>query len=113
MHELGIATQIAEMVTRVMKDNSATKIGEITVEVGVLSGIDRESLEFCFEAITKGTQLEQARLKIEEIKARARCRKCGNQYQVSFDDFRCARCGSADFDMTAGSEIAVKQVEVE
>ncbi len=28
-------------------------------------------------------------------------------------DFRCRSCGSADFDMLAGSEISIKHVEVE
>jgi hydrogenase nickel incorporation protein HypA/HybF len=113
LHELGVATQIADMVTRVVREHSATKAGEITVEIGVLSCIDAASLEFCFDAITKGTGLEGARLKIEKIDARAKCRTCGTEYTVRPDDFRCRTCGSGDFDMIAGREISVKEVEVE
>jgi hydrogenase nickel incorporation protein HypA/HybF len=113
LHELGIATQIANAVTRVMEDNSATAVGEITVDIGLLSGVDRDSLEFCFEAITRGTKLERARLKVEEIKPVAVCRKCGNTYEVRMDDFRCSVCGSADFSLTAGRDISIRQVEVE
>ena len=113
MHELGVATQIADMVTRVVRDHSATRAGEITVEIGVLSCIDDASLEFCFDAITKGTGLEGARLKIERIDPRAKCRTCGAEYTVRPDDFRCKTCGSGDFDVTAGHEICVKEVEVE
>ena len=53
MHELGIATQIVDVVTRVKEENSADRVGLITVEIGLLSGVERSSLEFCFEAITK------------------------------------------------------------
>jgi hydrogenase nickel incorporation protein HypA/HybF len=113
MHELGVATQIANMVTAVVKEHSATKAGEIRLEIGVLSCIDADSLEFCFEAITKGTELEGARLKIDRIEPRAKCRSCGAEYTVRMDDFRCKGCGSGDFDMIAGRDIRVKEVEVE
>jgi hydrogenase nickel incorporation protein HypA/HybF len=113
VHELGIATRIADIVTRVMDDNFATEVGSITVDIGSLSGVDSSSLEFCFEAITKGTRLEHARLKIEEIRPRARCRECGEEYGVSPDDFRCKACGSSDFDVLSGTEIVVREVEVE
>jgi hydrogenase nickel incorporation protein HypA/HybF len=113
MHELGVATQIAELVTRVMEDNSAQRAGEVTVEIGTLSCIDPDSLTFCFEAITKGTRLENARLKIEEIKPRARCRVCNEEYEVRWDDFRCRACGASEFDVLVGNDISVKEVEVE
>jgi hydrogenase nickel incorporation protein HypA/HybF len=113
LHELGVATQIAKVITGVVEEHSATRVGEITVEVGVLSCIDPSSLEFCFEAITKGTRLEGGRLKIEKIEPRANCRACGNQYVVRMDDFRCPSCGSGDFDMLAGREISIRDVEVE
>jgi hydrogenase nickel incorporation protein HypA/HybF len=96
-----------------MEEHEATRVGEVTVEIGVLSCIDSSSLEFCFEAINKGTALEDSRLKIERIEARARCRVCGKEYVVRLDDFRCKSCGSSDFEMLAGSEISVKEVEVE
>jgi len=113
MHELGVATQIAELVTRVMEENSAKRAGEIYVEVGTLSCVDPDSLSFCFEAIAKGTRLEGARLKIEEIKPRARCRLCNEEYEVSPDDFRCKACGSSKFDLLIGNDISVREVEVE
>jgi hydrogenase nickel incorporation protein HypA/HybF len=113
MHELGVATQIVELVTRVMEENAAERVGIVSVEVGTLSCIDPDSLTFCFEAITKGTRLENARLKIEEIKPRARCRVCNEEYEVRWDDFRCKACGSSKFDVLVGSDISVREVEVE
>jgi hydrogenase nickel incorporation protein HypA/HybF len=113
VHELGIATQIVSVVTRVKDENKASRVGEVTVEIGRLAGIDRSSLEFCFEAITKGTALEGARLKIEEIKPVGECRQCGKKYEVRPDDFRCPECGSSDFDMRTGSEVSIREVEIE
>jgi hydrogenase nickel incorporation protein HypA/HybF len=113
LHELSVATQIVGIVKRVMEEHSATRVGEVTVDVGTLSCIDGSSLEFCFEAITKGTDMEGARLKIEEITPKAKCRTCNREYDVRRDDFRCRFCGSEDFDVLVGSEISIRQVEVE
>jgi hydrogenase nickel incorporation protein HypA/HybF len=113
MHELGIATRLVEIVRKVMEDHGAVKVGDVTVDVGSLSGVDRSSLEFCFDALAKGTPLEGAHLKIEEVKPLAKCRKCGADYEVKPDDFRCAACGSSDFDVKAGTDISIRCVEVE
>jgi hydrogenase nickel incorporation protein HypA/HybF len=113
LHELGIATHIARVVGGVVDEHEATRVGEIVVEVGMLAGVDEESLDFCFTALAKGTKLEGARLKMERLVPRAKCRRCGAEYEISIDDFRCKACGSGDFDLDGGSDICVKQVEVE
>lgn len=113
MHELSIATRIVDIVGKVVEEHRATRVGSVTVEVGRLSGIDRSSLEFCFTAITAGTRLEGASLRVEEKLPRARCRTCGCEYEVRLDDFRCKACGSSDFDVLSGMDISVKEVEVE
>ncbi|HVP58870.1 MAG TPA: hydrogenase maturation nickel metallochaperone HypA [bacterium] len=113
MHELGIATRIVDIVTKVLEDQGASTLGAVTVDLGALSGVDRSSLEFCFDALTKGTRLEGGHLNIEEVKPRAKCKACGANYEISLDDFRCKICGSSDFDIVAGTEISIRDVEVE
>jgi hydrogenase nickel incorporation protein HypA/HybF len=113
LHELGIATDVVSAVTRVVEEHEATRVGDILLEVGVLAGVDKASLEFCFEAITSGTRLEGAHLKVVEVKPRAKCKSCLTEYEVKMDDFRCPHCGSGDFDLLIGSEICIKEVEVE
>jgi len=113
MHELGIATRIVEIVKQAAADNSADRVATVTVEIGRLSGVDSESLEFSFAALTKGTELEGARLIVEEERPRAKCRQCGGEYEVDLSDFRCRACGSSSFDVISGMDVYVKQVEVE
>lgn len=113
MHELGIATRIMDIVTRVMEENRAERVGSVKVEVGLLSGVDRSSLEFCFHALARGTRAEGAQLVVEERQPVARCRKCASEYQVSMDDFRCKACRSSEFDVLSGMDISVREVEVE
>ena len=42
---------------------------KVAVKVGAMSGVDRDSLSFCFEAITKGTLFESLILAIEDAPA--------------------------------------------
>ena len=101
------------VVDKVAQEHDAARVGEVVVEVGLLAGVDRQSLEFCYGVITRGTRLEGSHLKVVEMKPRARCRSCRREYEVKIDDFRCPHCQSGEFDILTGSDISLKEVEVE
>jgi hydrogenase nickel incorporation protein HypA/HybF len=113
MHELGIATDIVGVIKKVVEEHDAGRVGEVVVEVGLLAAVDKGSLEFCFEAITRGTGLDGAHLKVVEVKPRARCEECGEEYEVRMDNFHCPHCESNKFELLIGSDISIKEVEVE
>jgi hydrogenase nickel incorporation protein HypA/HybF len=66
MHELGIANSILQAVETEMRPHPGARAVRIAVTVGALSGIDRDSLEFCFGALTKGTPFESLALDVKE-----------------------------------------------
>ena len=113
MHELGIATDIVGVVTKVAEEHGAKRVGDVVLEIGLLAGVDKGSLEFCFDVITRGTRLEGAHLKVVEVKPRARCRTCEKEYEVRMDNFHCPYCQSREFELLIGSDISIKEVEVE
>ena len=70
MHELAIATSLAESLIEYQKKN-AVKINAAHIKVGVLSGVDPAALEFAWEpavANFPGKDLQQCRLVIELAK---------------------------------------------
>ena len=69
MHELGIAESILEAVETEMRAYAGSRPIKVAVKVGALSGVDRDSLSFCFEAITKGTPFEELILALEDAPA--------------------------------------------
>jgi hydrogenase nickel incorporation protein HypA/HybF len=69
MHEVGIAESILDAVRTEMKPYPAAHPVKVTVKVGAMAGVDRDSLEFCFEAITKGTPFESLELAIQDAPA--------------------------------------------
>ena len=69
MHEIGIAESILQAVRTEMEPHAGARPVRVAVRVGAMSGVDRDSLAFCFEAITKGTEFEALVLALEEAPA--------------------------------------------
>lgn len=113
MHELGIAQSIVEIAEENARKQGAKKVLAVTVEVGALSGVMAESLEFCFDACSRETLLEGSELKIEKVPARARCRACRQDYDLENFYDNCPACNSAASDMLSGEELRIKEMEID
>jgi hydrogenase nickel incorporation protein HypA/HybF len=69
MHELGIAESILEAVRTEMKPYAGARPVKVAVKLGAMCGVDRDSLSFCFETITRGTLFEPMILALEDTPA--------------------------------------------
>ncbi len=110
MHELSIAVNIVDIVTEEANKSKASSIAEIEIEIGGMSGIIIEALEFAMEEAVKGSCLSNAKLNYTELRAEANCSKCNNQFDV--DDFFavCPKCGSFETDIIKGKELKIKKI---
>ncbi|NIQ95142.1 MAG: hydrogenase maturation nickel metallochaperone HypA, partial [Desulfuromonadales bacterium] len=89
MHEVGITQSIIEIAEQHARRENAGRIASVTVEIGTLSGVVPESVEFCFEACTSGTLAEGASLIIKRIQGRGRCGDCGDEFDLDTYTFAC------------------------
>ena len=112
MHELGIMQNIVSSVEQYAEENRITEIVKVVVEVGQISGVVPESLEFCFGVCIKGTVLEGALLEIERVAAIGRCRQCGEEFNLLENDFTCSSCTGSEWDVVSGRELVIKGLEV-
>lgn len=110
MHELSIAINIVDIVTEEAKKANSSLISEIEIEIGSMSGVVIEALNFAMEEAVKKTKLINAKLRFIEVKAEANCSKCNNHFDV--DDFFavCPKCGSFETDITKGKELKIKKI---
>ena len=113
MHELSIATSIIEIAEEFAIKNKGANIIKIEIEVGELSGIVLDSLEFALELAIEKTVLERAKIIITTIKGMARCKQCGKEYVNSDWYTACPQCASMDFDITGGKELQIKSIFIE
>jgi hydrogenase nickel incorporation protein HypA/HybF len=108
MHELGITQNIVAIVIEHAK---GSKVQRVVLEIGQLSAIMPDAIQFCFDICTQGTALEGAILEIREIPGLARCRQCNTK--ISLDKpFGICKCGG-QLDLITGEELKIKEIEIE
>ncbi|WP_108649525.1 hydrogenase maturation nickel metallochaperone HypA [Dongshaea marina] len=112
MHELSIAENIIKSVEQIARQKKLDKIRSVTVEVGPLSGVVEESLEFCFPHAVAASFLDGMELKIESIPFEVSCRHCHRHSSPELLMFLCQHCGSSDVEEVAGRELRIKSIEV-
>jgi len=113
MHEMGIANSVLDAVRTEMLRYPGTYPCKVCLRVGEMTAIDAESLRFCFEAITRETDLEALELEIEVCPRQHRCSLCGRIFTVRDYCFRCPACASVKTECITGDELELAYLEVE
>lgn len=71
MHEMGIAQSTLDAVRKEAALRPGYRVAKIVVRLGDLSGVDTESLSFCFDALVQGTDLDPLELVLDQVKGDA------------------------------------------
>lgn len=113
MHEMSIA----EGIVQVMEDQAAVqayhRVKKVWLEIGPLACIEKSSLSFCFDAVTRDTIADGAALEIIDIPGQGWCLNCAKTVPVNARYDACPECGSYQIQITAGDELRIKEMEVE
>jgi len=112
MHELGIAQNILEIVQQSVPKNQAKSVRDIRIRVGQLSGIVPDSLDFCFTAIINNTDMQQARLAIEQVPTLSQCKKCAHRFEIKDWIFSCPVCQSVSVELISGKELEIVDIQL-
>ena len=113
MHEMSIAQSLLDVIRDEMRKHNATELKSVLVHIGQLSAIVPESLSFCFEVMTSGTDLEGAKLNMEIIPLTGSCRTCGRTFEIKDYAFECPSCEGTDIETLSGQELSIVEMEVE
>ncbi len=109
MHELSIAQNIVDLVLENIAEEQR-KVIAVNIKLGEISGVIPESLEFCFDVITKDTKLQGAKLNIERVSATAYCNQCDKTYQIEHLLFSCPFCFGSDIKILTGNELLISEI---
>lgn len=113
MHEMSLAEEIVQLVEDAARADGCTRVKAVWLEIGQLAAVEKEALRFCFDAVTRDSIAQGARLEIIETPGRGRCEKCESIVAVATLYEPCPVCGSYQIQVTGGSEMRVKEFEVE
>ena len=114
MHELSIANSLVELATQSAIDAGASRVIEVRIRLGALSGVVRGALEFSYEIAVAGTMLEGSTLVVIELPVRIHCPVCREDKELpSIQSFCCPGCGTPSGDVTQGHELEIESIEVD
>lgn len=112
MHELVLSHSLVEIIEREAILQDFEWVETVRLEIGVLTCVEPEALKFCFDASTKGTVAEGARLEIISVPAEASCRDCGTKRAIRVWGAACTACGGHRLDVHGGDQLRIKDLEV-
>ena len=113
MHEMAIAEQILRTALPLVKENGASRILEIRLSIGVLSGVVPSYLEHALRELSRGSAAEGAKLIAEFVPPQIRCETCGTESEGRRGLYVCPVCGSEKIRLTGGSGYKLTDLLVE
>ena len=96
-----------------VKEFGVNKVIKVNLIVGELTGVEAFMLESCFEMYVQATSLEGAKLAIEHVPIKVRCRECGNEYESKIPFSDCTVCKSKRLEIISGREFYIDSIEAE
>lgn len=113
MHELSLAQNIIAIVREEMDKHHASGLNTLRLAVGEMSGVVPDSLVFCLDLITQGTDLQGVKVAIEVIPLRCQCQGCKNTFETAGFADACPLCGNRDITIVSGRELSILELDVE
>jgi len=113
VHEIGIASSILECVEAEARKHPGAQVLAVGLRIGELSNVDKDALEFAFEALTRGTPLQNLKLEVEWCPRREKCLDCAEEFTVRDLELACPRCGANHSKCIGGTELDIAYLELE
>lgn len=110
MHEFTIASNIIGIVTSEAEKAGSSVVKEVNLEIGLLAGIEYESLNFALETLKRGTVVDSASFTIDKPAGMVRCDNCAYEFTIESFLGSCSACDSHELQVISGSELRVKSI---
>jgi hydrogenase nickel incorporation protein HypA/HybF len=115
MHEFSLIMSMLDMAEKAARDAGARRIDAVHLEIGALSGVVPEALEFAFGGAREGTLAADARLEVTYVPAVAYCATCRSEFELDnrFGIAVCPVCDTPSADLRRGRELRLTHLEVD
>lgn len=113
MHELSIVMGIVDIARKEVKKANKQRVETIELDIGAISGVEYEALDFAWAMGVKETVLEGAQRIINKIPAKAKCVSCQHEFEAKTIFDSCPECGEFFTEILSGKELRVKALTVE
>ena len=110
MHEISIAESIFTELSNQAESHSASRVEEVVLEIGALAGIEIESLTFAMDTLKEKTVLAGGTYIIKELKGRAECLECQEEFEMNDLFDTCPHCNSYFKNITQGKDLRIMSI---
>jgi hydrogenase nickel incorporation protein HypA/HybF len=113
MHEMSLAEGVVRLIEETALAERFERVRTVWLEIGRLASVEPEAIHFCFDAVTRGTCAEGARLEIVVPPGSAYCLQCDAKVEVAALAEACPQCGGYRLQVTGGTEMRLIELEVD
>jgi hydrogenase nickel incorporation protein HypA/HybF len=114
MHELAATRGMLAIALEVAREAGGARVTAIDLVVGDLTSFVDDSVQFYFDALSRGTPADGAELRFRREPAEGRCLDCGLVFPVTPPLARtCPACASLALRVSGGKDFYVSSVEVD
>ncbi len=112
MHELSIVMSILETAKNELGKVKESSIESIELEIGLLSGIEIDALNFAWKISVENTVLQNAKKIICRPEGIAECTICNKKFKIDSLFDPCPFCYSFNKKVISGKELKIKRLTV-
>ena len=112
MREMSLAEGVLQLIEDAARKESFARVTAVCLEIGQLAGVEPEAMAFCFDAVTRDSIADGARLEIVVTPGSGWCMQCSEAIPLSVVYGACPKCGHHQIQVTGGTEMRVRELEV-
>lgn len=113
MHEMSLCEGVLQIIETEARKQGFNRVKTVWLEIGELSSVEVGAMTFCFDAVTRDSLADGARLHIVNTPGQAWCMPCSKTVNLRQRFDECPNCGSYQLQVTGGDEMKIKELEVE
>ncbi|MFA5121985.1 hydrogenase maturation nickel metallochaperone HypA [Zavarzinia sp.] len=113
MHEMALCESVLAAIEDSAKANDFAKVTKVRLEIGRFAGVEVEALRFGFDVVTRGSLCDGAELIVLPVPGSAWCFDCSETVPLEDRLDPCPVCGGIRLQPTGGTEMRIKDLEVE
>ena len=113
MHEATLAQELLTIIEDVARKHDVQRVTTATIELGALSCVVPEALDFAFEVLRRNTVAEGCRLELKEAPLVVRCGACGYEGPSQRSISGCPQCSGVPVEVLSGREMRLLSIDVE
>ncbi len=110
MFEQSMVSTLVKEMEYILGQNNAEKVLEVTINLGVLSGMETDTLKYWFHNMTEGTFAEGCKVTIEREATEVYCSRCDCHGHPPYPLLLCTNCKNQNVEILRGDAITIEDM---